>query len=422
MLVTRGSSTSALLEVPNTARRNPTDFYNTSIISNASIQQSTKESETSLFSPYEYLAYSNQLKNLKSKNNLYSGNYSDRMSHMRKSREFQEMEMQQVDAHLEKIVPDELLAHYSKFQDFREHSKKKWSCFVEDIGPEFDRQHADKENTNPNLGKYKKYSDVKFAGNKERKSNVKTPPPLKLDVSHSRMDDSINHSANSSNTSSLHDKSLTSTHTSDNSDTTPRLSNTNKTRSGYNSMNIKHINEDGDEADLVGRRKLAKSDLVASRKKYYMMYRDALHPHFAGLNPKTADFLTQAKKGAILKWNEVDTFLEGDNAEKFNKTCEENIRLMNQKLQQHKCPPIPNLYNKRKTSISEMKRFKSESALPNIIPSADTSSTLPKMDPVPTVVVDNSTAAQYKGPHAHLRISRSTGFIETNQPHSNFEF
>ncbi|KAF0984784.1 hypothetical protein FDP41_000683 [Naegleria fowleri] len=130
---------------------------------------------------------------------------------------------------------------------------------------------------------------------------------------------------------------------------------------------------------------------------------------------------------------------------------------MNDKLHQFKCSPLTqNIYNKKSVKIADMKRFKSESALPtDLVSTSNNLSTVtakPKEKPeIPLIVtgsdevllpavnadpysMDNNSNTQttarskpkdhtmLQSPPSILRVSRSTGFIETtSSPAQHFQ-
>ncbi|EFC39577.1 predicted protein [Naegleria gruberi] len=155
-----------------------------------------------------------------------------------------------------------------------------------------------------------------------------------------------------------------------------------------------------------------------SNFQYYSQFKEALQPHYTGLQPKNQEFISKHKKEAILRWTDVDEFLNKDDFSILKEKCELN-------LSQMKVPsPNNSSHLKVKQHFSEMKRNKSETAMlapesQNLLPLLEAKLDVNK-EIVNNRVVDQSNVNRHAvvtpPPHQLLKISKSTGSI----PYRNF--
>ena len=376
--------------------------------------------------------------------------------------------------YLERLVPEKILGHYSKFQKFREHEKNKWNAFVEHIAPpiemkkikkkqqgfssgvtvfeENSEKSENKENVSPNVKKELQQTNTTVVLKKSKmpaKNSDKKLPVLKSSSPNTQKEDSDLIDSPNSNLLSTEDERA--------QQSKPKVKSVDSYASRILQIPSSIEFPDEDKYDFSGSQKVSKCDTLLARYEYIYQYKEALHPHFAGLNQRTADLLVRCKKEAISKWHQVESFFEQDKQEGMKKKCANNLRLMNDKLHQFKCSPLTqNIYNKKSVKIADMKRFKSESALPtDLVSTSNNLSTVtakPKEKPeIPLIVtgsdevllpavnadpysMDNNSNTQttarskpkdhtmLQSPPSILRVSRSTGFIETtSSPAQHFQ-
>ena len=129
-------------------------------------------------------------------------------------------------------------------------------------------------------------------------------------------------------------------------------------------------------ADTLDSSTFINSDSYDDQLEYYTLFKDAMYPHYAGLDPKTADSLVKCKKLSKLTWQSVDSFIAKDKPEEAQKICEENMKKMEEKLKTiHRYrTEVPTSFTSptdttlRHPNISDMQRYKSESALMQVPP------------------------------------------------------
>ncbi|KAG2383136.1 hypothetical protein C9374_004473 [Naegleria lovaniensis] len=397
----------------------------------------------------DYRKYKNQLNILQN----MKGNGSFQRKHFRCR--FQEVdEEEEATQYLERMIPEKIVGHYSKFQKYRENEKNKWNAFVEHIAPPIEMKKIKKKQKSVLKGVTESVDDQKE--NKENESpNVQKQRENKNNVPTKKVDKKLP-MIKTVNLRDQQEEEVDHTNSNEDRDQKQKIKSVESYASRILQIPSSIEFPDEDKYDFSGSQKVSKCDTLMARYEYIYQYKDALQPHFAGLNQKTADLLVRCKKEAISKWNQVEGFFEQDKQEGMKKKCEYNLRLMNDKLHQFKCSPLTqNIYNKKSVTIADMKRFKSESALPtelvtnhNNLSKSTHSKDKQVLPNIPLIITssdektstistvfenkdsNSQTTARAKSkehsllqsPPSILRVSRSTGFIETtSSPAQHFQ-